>query len=60
MRDYGFTYKIQQVIPHKSGKSITFIVEGETKFEKGRILQRNYLKGTLIAKLSGEEAQNER
>jgi hypothetical protein len=55
IRDYGFVYKIMQVIPNKSGKSITFIVEGESKFEKGRRLQRNFLRGTLIAKLSPEE-----
>jgi hypothetical protein len=61
MRDYGFTYKILNIIPHKSGKSITFIVEGETKFQKGWTLQKNYLRGTLIAKLPAEEeAQNER
>jgi hypothetical protein len=34
MRDYGFKYKILNIIPHKSGKSITFIVLGETNFQK--------------------------
>lgn len=51
MRNYGFVYKVLRVIPNKSGKSTTFVVEGETKFEKGRILQRNFLNTTLVAKL---------
>jgi hypothetical protein len=61
MRDYGFIYAIKDLIPHESGKSITFIVLGETKFEKGRTLQKNLLRETLIVKLPAEEeARNER
>jgi hypothetical protein len=57
MREYGYVYKILRKIPNKSGKSITFVFEGETKLEKGRIYQRNFLNETLISKLSLEEVK---
>ena len=60
IRNYGFSYKVLRVIPNKSGKSTTFVVEGETKFEKGRILQRNFLNTTYIAKLGLVEVRDER
>jgi DNA-binding NarL/FixJ family response regulator len=55
IRNYGYIYIVLQAIPNKSGKSITFVVEKETKREKGKEHKRNFLNDTLIAKLGLEE-----
>jgi hypothetical protein len=51
IRNNGYIYKILNIIPSRSGKSVTVVIEGETKAEKGRIYQRNFLNATLVAKL---------
>jgi hypothetical protein len=55
MRDRKYTYKIIRAIPNKSGKSVTFIIEGETNEQRGQIFQRNFLNTTFVAKLGLNE-----
>jgi hypothetical protein len=51
MRNNGYIYKILNIISNRSGKSVTLVIEGKNKAEKGRIYQRNFLNATLVAKL---------
>lgn len=52
IRNYRYIYRIIRLNPNKSGKSITFIIEGETKDAKGRILQKNFLNTIHISLIS--------